>query len=119
MRDGCAPSPQDALSEPRCAAPTLDPRGRRTLFSVALQLGRCVDDLVELIRVNFDPRASQAAVSRIAATIERGSRCRSSEQHAPLVALERSSVPLTQPRPATRRGRPPQKTGQSQMKAAA
>lgn len=119
MRDGCAPSPPDALSEPRCVAAVFDPGGRRTLFSVALQLGRCVDDLVELIRVNFDPRASQAAVSRIAATIERGSRCRSREQHAPLVVLERSSVPLTQPRPATRRGRPPQKTGQSQMKAAA
>jgi len=97
----------------------LDLGGRRTLFSVALQLGRCVGDLVELIRVNFDPRASQAAMSRIAAVIERGSRCRRREQHAPLVALERSSVPLTQPRPATRRGSPTQKTGQSRVKAAA
>jgi len=89
------------------------------VFSVALQLGRCVGDLVELIEVNFDPRAGGAAMSRIAAAIDRGSLCRGGEPRAALVALERRSTPLTQPRPATRRGTPVQKTGQSRAKAAA
>jgi hypothetical protein len=89
------------------------------VFSVALQLGRCVDDLVELIEVSFDPRVGSAALSRIAAAIDRGSLCRGGEPLAAVVALERRATPLTQPRLATRRGTPVQKTGRSQGKAAA
>jgi hypothetical protein len=89
------------------------------VFSVTLQLGRCVPDLEALVRINFDPYEGRDATTRIANAIVRGSRSRGHEQLATIVDQQRRHLPLTQPRPPTRRGTPLSKTGQPKKKVAA
>jgi hypothetical protein len=86
---------------------------------VTLQLGRCVGDLVELVRVSFDPVLGRCAGNNVAAAIERGARRRAREPQPTVVDMQLRVEPLTSPRPPVRHGVALKKTGRTLERRAA
>lgn len=111
----CGEPSEDDL---RCADPA-DAPGRRTLFAITLQLGRCVADLVALVHVGFHPVLGRAALNNLADAIERGARRRERELLPSAVDMQRRVEPLTTTRPPMRHGAALKKIGRAPESRAA